>query len=267
MKSSIWGLLCAAFLWFQCALIVNVAVVSAQPTQDLDGLTLCQANCDSGNRLTGPTRMTNTHDHPWKVAKFPTTTDSFCKLGCQLFFSEDPRNTTCKNICGYYYRIRVTTGYSDFVEEAKLECKDGCDIGLQVCQAGYYCTEGVMTECPPGTYREPIANISMKAIGTATACTPCPGGRYRSLNKGQSADDCSLCPIGKYVNATGSVSETDCQRCPAGKTAAETGSAHCICITADSCDMEVKVEGHPSEEFFKDNVDYFRETVPFIGRW
>jgi hypothetical protein len=30
----------------------------------------------------------------------------------------------------------VTTGYSDIIEQAKQECRDGCDIALEVCQAG-----------------------------------------------------------------------------------------------------------------------------------
>jgi hypothetical protein len=242
-------------------------LVHGQPTNGLDGLNLCQANCDSGDRLTGPTRMTDTHDHPWKVARFPTTTVSFCKLGCQLFFSEDPKNTSCKNICDFYYRIKVTTAYSDVVQEAALECRDGCDIALQVCQAGFNCRDGRMAACPAGTYREPIPNISMKAISTASTCTPCPGGRYRSLIKGQSADDCSLCPIGKYVNVTGSMEETACQRCPAGKTSAEMGSPYCVCITDESCNMTVTPYGQNKTAYFLNGVDYFRETVPFIGRW
>ena len=66
-------------------------------------LQACQANCVSSNRLTGPTRMTNTLSHPWKVAQFPLKNSRFCKLGCQFFYPNFPRNTTCKRICGYYY--------------------------------------------------------------------------------------------------------------------------------------------------------------------
>jgi hypothetical protein len=99
---------------------------------NLDGLLLCQENCGSSDRISGPTRVEDTRDHPWKVEQFPTKQMQFCKLGCQLFFSEFPKNTTCKNICGYYYRYRATAGYSNIADGAKLECQDGCEIGLQV---------------------------------------------------------------------------------------------------------------------------------------
>jgi hypothetical protein len=41
----------------------------------------------------------------------------------------------------------------------------------------------------------------------------------------------------------------------------------CKCITPESCDMPVEVEGHGVTHYFKDNVDYYRETIPFVGRW
>lgn len=240
---------------------------ASQSTNKLDGLQLCLANCASGDRLTGSTRMRHTRDHPYKVARFPTVQMGFCQLGCQIFFSEGPKNTTCKNNCNYYYRIKTTTGYSDVIEEAKLECRDGCDIGLQVCQAGYYCTDGEMTLCPPGKFREAVKSLAFTALEETHQCIDCPSGRYRGATKGKSANDCSLCPIGKYVNTTGSVYSYQCERCPAGKTAAEEGSSVCVCITPGSCDLPIQLQGFDKQEFFKNDVDYFRETVPFIGRW
>ncbi|RYY86821.1 hypothetical protein EON63_05105 [archaeon] len=119
-------------------------------------LELCQANCESSDRLTGPTRMTDTRPHPWKVwygyehgvwglsiyihmgmghviwarvhthsyfnihlyhtipypyyiqvAPFPSSTSGFCQLGCQIFYVNVPKNTTCKRLCGYFYRYYV----------------------------------------------------------------------------------------------------------------------------------------------------------------
>lgn len=252
-------------VYFIVVAVLLVRICSA--TLSLDGLLLCQSNCVSSERLSGPTRMQHTRDHPWKVAQYPTAQSSFCKLGCQLFFSELPKNTTCKNNCDYYYRYQITAGYSDVAEEAKLECKDGCEIALQVCQAGFYCNDGQMLACPAGKYREAVTDISIVELATASECTNCPRGRYRAQNKGKSADDCNLCPIGKYVNATGSTRETDCLRCPAGQTAEQPGSALCRCITAESCDMPITVSGQETQDFFQNGVDYFRETVPFIGRW
>jgi hypothetical protein len=178
---------------------------------------LCQTNCVSSDRLIGSTRMPETRTHSWAVAPFPATNGGFCKLGCQIFYNEVPKNTTCHRLCGYFYRYQITVDYSDLIEEARLECENGCNIGLQICQAGYYCNEGIMKPCPPGTYREPVVNVSVVALAEAAQCTPCPYGRYRSLAKGKSANDCSLCPVGTYANVTGSVRESDCQRCPAGK--------------------------------------------------
>eukprot|EP01031_Cornospumella_fuschlensis_P024188 gene24188-29257_t len=211
-------------------------------------LELCQANCQSPDRLTGPTRMTDTRPHPWKVAPFPASTSGFCQLGCQIFYVNVPKNTTCKRLCGYFYRYQITAEYSDLAEEARLECEDGCDIALQVCQAGYYCSTGVMLPCPPGTEAE--------------ECTPCPYGRYRSTQKGKSADDCNKCPIGTYANVTGSVQQADCQRCPAGQNAEEEGMRLCKCITEDSCDLQVA-----GRDYYSNGVDFQRETIPYIGRW
>ena len=101
-------------------------------------LDLCQSNCVSSDRLVGSTRMPDTLTHPWAVAAFPTSNGGFCKLGCQIFYAEVPKNTTCHRLCEYFYRYNITVGYSDLIEEAKLECQNGCDIGLQVCQAGRF---------------------------------------------------------------------------------------------------------------------------------
>jgi hypothetical protein len=225
-------------------------------------LDLCQLNCESSDRIVGATRMTNTLPHPWAIASFPSSNGGFCKLGCQLFYTEVPRNTTCKRLCSYFYRHRLTSGYNDLAEEAKLECQDGCDIALQICQAGYYCNSGLMIPCPPGTYREAVTNISIIALEATGSCTNCPYGRYRSTKRGKSANDCTKCPKGTYANVTGSVIVSDCQRCPAGQTAEEEGMQLCKCITGDSCDLTVA-----GDRFFINKVDYFRETIPFIGRW
>jgi hypothetical protein len=225
-------------------------------------LEVCQANCDDSNRLTGPTRMTGTRQHPWKAAAFPSNNSGFCKLGCQIFYADVPKNTTCKRLCGYFYRYKVTAQYSDLAEEARLECEDGCDIALQVCQAGYFCNTGIMLPCPPGTYREAVKGTSILQLETAKECTACPYGRYSSTQRGKNADDCSKCLIGTYANVTGSILQSDCKRCPAGKNAEEEGMRLCKCITSDSCDLIVE-----DLEYFANGVDYYRETVPFIGRW
>eukprot|EP01035_Chromulina_nebulosa_P017815 gene17815-23425_t len=220
--------------------MINISNSVLDETNGLDGVLLCQANCNSADRLFGPIKPPNTRTHPWKVAQFPSTTTAICKL--------------------------ATTGYSDSAEIAKLECLDGCNIALSVCQAGYYCVNGNMTVCPAGKYRESVSDLSLRTLEKVHTCINCPYGRYRALNKGRSADDCNKCPVGKYANVTGSVKESDCQRCPAGKFADQEGSRYCKCITTESCDMVVDIGGE-EETFYKDGVDYYRESVPYIGRW
>jgi hypothetical protein len=223
-------------------------------------ITRCQTNCDSKSaRLVGPTKPKNTRPHPWLKAPFPFPFDGFCKLGCQLFFSEDPYNVTCKSSCDFAQRYGITIEYSDLGEIAKLECRDGCDIGLYICQAGYYCVDGYMRTCPPGRFRG-------DSTEHVTSCTDCPYGRYRVRDKGTTADTCTKCPKGKYVNTTGSITPDACLRCPAGMSAEEEGMALCKCITPESCDMGLTQDGL-THKYFENGVDYYRETIPFVGRF
>lgn len=245
--------------WCGWLLIICILLAFQLSTSQV---TLCRSNCAAADRLTGPTRMPDTLDHPWHTARFPSTNSGFCQLGCTIFYNEVPRNTTCKKLCGYFYRYKVTAGYSDLITEAKLECQDGCDIGLQICQAGYYCNNGQMLPCPAGTYREAVTNVSIVALEQAKECTKCPFGRYRSTIRGKSADDCNLCPVGYYINARGSTSINDCVRTPAGQVAQNMGMRLPTCITPDSCNVTIN-----DITYFSNGVDYYRETVPYIGRW
>ena len=142
----------------------------------------CQANCVASDRLTGPTKMANTRPHPYKITQYPTRNAAFCKLGCQYFFSDYPTNTSCIKQCEYSYRYKVTTGYSDVIEESLSNCRDGCSIALQTCQAGFFCNTGAMLPCNPGSFR----NESM-GVPSVLQCTLCPFGRYRKLAKVRNA--------------------------------------------------------------------------------
>jgi hypothetical protein len=46
--------------------------------------------------------------------------------------------------------------------------------------------------------------------------------------------------------------------------AEEPGMRLCKCITGESCDLEFKRSGNT---YYNNGVDFYRETVPFIGRW
>ena len=167
------------------------------------------------------------------------------------------------------YRYRLTAGYSNIAEEARLECRDGCEIAYQICDRGYYCFNDTMTECPPGTYREPVPGISINDLKNAFVCTNCPPGRYRARVRGTEIDSCTKCPIGKYAFVTGSVFVSDCLRCPAGKFAENTGMEVCKCITGDSCDLGYSASGTlgaNKTHYYVNGIDFQRETVPYQGR-
>jgi hypothetical protein len=232
-------------------------------------LELCQSNCVSSDRLVGPTKMPDTNPHPYKIAQFPTKQSGFCKLGCQMFFSQYPTNVSCTDACDYQYRYELTTGYSDIAEEARLECRDGCQSGVLVCQTGYYCRTGAMLPCAPGKFRNPVPSVSIVDLLTASECVNCPPGRYRSRDKGINIDSCTKCPVGKYAGVTGSVLVSDCQRCPAGKFAEDEGMSACKCITGESCDFEYSALSLLTENktnFYANQIDFDRETVPYVGR-
>jgi len=263
MISSPMNVMLIAKLLICLLLCFNVLLVQAQ-------VNTCQDNCKSSDRLVGPFRMVNTRPHPWSQAVFPTNKFGFCQMGCQFFFTEFPVISTCKRLCDYIYRYQTTVSYSDLAETAISECRDGCDIALLVCQAGFYCTNGEMIPCPPGRYRESIPNLSILELNSATICKECPPGRYRPASKGKKPDDCVKCPLGKYAGVTGSVLVSDCKRCPAGKTSEEEGMEECKCINADSCALPITVpvdQTRTTRDYYADGVDFARETIPFIGRW
>ncbi|CAN0218217.1 unnamed protein product, partial [Phaeothamnion confervicola] len=203
-------------------------------------------NANATQRMVGPTEPDFNATYPYAKAPLPLRSPRFCQVGCAHFFGPAPVNTTCKGICDVTFMHNTSVGFNDWAEKARLECRDGCDIALLRCQAGYYCTNGSMLPCPAGTYRE-------TSYGAVTACTPCPAGSYRAATLGREVSDCSLCPQGTFLNSTGSVTIHDCTRCPDGYYGDADGLAVCECITASSCEAM---------------YDQFqRESQPFIGRW
>ena len=63
---------------------------------------------------------------------------------------------------------------------------------------------------------------------------------------------------------------SDCLRCPAGRFADLEGMAVCVCITdgnLGSCNMSATQNGVVKQYFLDpDVVDYYRESIPYIGR-
>jgi len=206
----------------------------------------CKIDCVAGDkRPIGPTKP-DTREYPYFKAPKINPHMEFCKAGCTYFFATSPTNVTCKARCDYTYRYNGSVSYSDWSEVARLECHDGCDIALYRCQPGYYCNNGEMIECPPGTYRDVQYNYT-------NSCTPCPRGRYREIPKGRYLDSCTKCRINTYLNFTGSFNQADCLRCPDGTYTLEEGQGTCKCITKYSCQNATQ--------------EMQRDSMPFIGRW
>ena len=86
------------------------------------------------------------------------------------------------------------------------------------CPTGSYCSGGVRTPCPNGTYN------MKQGMGAPTACLPCPAGGYcpsptkivpcdpgtYSLSTGNTASACSPCPAGTYCPAKGTATPIPC---------------------------------------------------------
>lgn len=219
----------------------------------------------------------------------PSPFSEFCNVGCRFFHTSEAEPTLlsdCVDSCDVHYFYKVSVGYSDPMEVARLECRDGCQYALQRCEAGHYCTQvrvisanttraysadstkvkqdndndndngltyagGVMRQCPAGTYRD----VSFEAV---ESCIPCPRGRFRDRTRGINLDSCNKCPVGTYTETVGSSSKELCLRCPAGTFTTEPGSAECKCITPGACAAHQLPSPADAEK---------RDTVPYVGRW
>lgn len=249
----------------------------------------CHVDCRAAPpRLVGPTRPSDAFDalgnplaltrsYPYDVVNSSEESFDFpkyCEWGCTYFFvapdvhplflsSGKSTLDLCFDQCDETFRYNVTVGYNDLIETARLECRDGCQIGLIRCQPGYFCIQaspakekskaysgGAMLPCGPGTYRSVDYN-------QVTRCEPCPKNHFREDIKGKSASDCKKCRAGTSTSKkTINTSIKDCVRCPAG-TYSEEGSS-CKCITPQSCNEEQLPFPADAEK---------RDSVPYIGRW
>lgn len=70
-------------------------------------------------RLVGPTEPAPELNatYPYARAPLPLPYTSFCQLGCSLFFSGAPQNTTCCAFCDDVYARNVSVGISDHAEK------------------------------------------------------------------------------------------------------------------------------------------------------
>lgn len=290
-------------------LMLSSLMLSLLPTLGASTVVTCMEDCAAENRAT--TRPWHTVDalgnnlsltrpYPYYQAAYdveygdkllksgegqgPSPFSEFCNVGCRFFHASEAEPTLlsdCLEACDSHYFYNVSVGYSDPMEVARLECRDGCQYALQRCEAGHYCTQvrvtsanttregsnstevgedndngltytgGVMRQCPAGTYRD----VSYEAV---ESCMPCPRGRYRQRTRGIHLDSCEKCPVGTYTETVGSSSKELCLRCPAGTFTTEPGSAECKCITPGACAAQQLPSPADAEK---------RDTVPYVGRW
>ena len=277
-------------------------LLSLLPTFGASTVVTCMEDCAAENRMaTRPwhavdalgNKLGLTRPYPYYQAahdaeygdKLQTSPFSeFCIVGCRFFHASEAEPTLlsdCLEACDNLYFYNVSVGYSDPMEVARLECRDGCQYALQRCEAGHYCTQvrvtsanttrtgnnsteakedndngltytgGVMRQCPAGTYRD----VSYEAV---EGCIPCPRGRYRERTRGIHLDSCVKCPVGTYTETVGSSSKELCLRCLAGTFTTEPGSAECKCITPGACAAHQLPSPADAEK---------RDTVPYVGRW
>ncbi len=179
------------------------------------GVKGCQDNCEKFDRLTGPTKMKFTRPHPWFVTSFPIKNNGFCKLGCQYFFAGSPEITQCKAKCLGSYRYKVSAQYADVAEESILNCQDGCDIAVQVCQEGFFCKNGDSSDITVTTLdfeRVLMCYRDTGNVGSATCIVVSPtdgavdsAGNVRGIQKGvplvvSSLNPSSVGSIATYYN-------------------------------------------------------------------
>jgi len=280
---------------YRAALVTAMIPMFLLLTPQVDGTEHeCHNDCRSSQRPVGPTRpwisqddlrnpLNLTHPYPHHIFAHENTGNEysfaeFCNLGCTYFYAssgaklekraEKSTLFKCIDQCDETYRYNISVGYSDLLEIARLECRDGCQMALKRCQPGYYCLQvsfddvefttlndairysgGEMIPCPPGTYRD----VSYDAV---TQCIPCPAHHFREDIKGRSILGCSKCPAGTSADATGSTSIRDCVRCPAGTFSTE--SSRCECITPQACEKNQLQSPADTDK---------RETVPYAGLW
>jgi len=268
---------------FYLVIVWSICIAGIAATEEQ-----CHVDCRAApQRLVGPTRPSDafdalgnplalTRNYPYHVVSSSEESSvdfpKYCEWGCTYFFvapdvhplllsSGKSTLDLCFDQCDETFRYNITVGYNDLIETARLECRDGCQIGLIRCQPGYFCTQaspakeneaytrGVMLPCEAGTYRTVDYN-------QVTRCEPCPKNHFREDIKGKSASDCKKCRAGTSTRKTINTSIKDCVRCPAGFYSEEGSS--CKCITPQSCKEEQLPFPADAEK---------RDSVPYIGRW
>lgn len=85
--------------------------------------------------------------------------------GCQIPYGMRSHHTSTTHRQAFALKVFIArTDVLVLVVQARLECRDGCNIAVLRCQPGYSCADGVMTVCQPGTYRNASYDMIMSCL-------------------------------------------------------------------------------------------------------
>ena len=112
--------------------------------------------------------------------------------------------------------------------------------GIQQCEPGHFCTQGIKFRCPGGRYGSEHELKTPNCTAACPAGTYCeegslepsllPAGRYSPRKELRSFDDASLCPAGSYC-PPGAAAPS---QCPAGRFGDRVGLKSAACPAKES---------------------------------
>ena len=130
------------------------------------------------------------------------------------------------------------------------------NVNQEHCPMGSFCSGGVRTLCPGGTFSPSTYQVSLQdcfpctgntysvvdGASAVSACMPCPNGTRATL---PGSPFCRMCPQGQVWMANG-----QCQACPSGTTAL-SGSPGCVPLAATD---SVNIVGASNSFFQRDQA-------------
>jgi hypothetical protein len=173
------------------------------------------------------------------AGKYKTTTGSAACTDCGAGKYSTSTGATSSDVCtncgaGKYSTSSTSTTCQDCL--AGKYSTDGSST-CQNCNAGSYASlvgSSVCTLCPAfstssaGSVNITSCECNVGYWGTASSCTACTAGQYKSTT-GSAA--CLACLAGKFASTSG---RSSCQNCNAGTYASLTGSSVCTLCPANT---------------------------------
>ena len=121
--------------------------------------------------------------------------------------------STCKP-CASGYFSNTTGSVACFKCESSTYSLSGA-TSCQPCPVGSVCIDGVLAQCPPGSYG------TATSIYSATGCSNCTAGSYNPNYGAASSASCLSCAAGTFS----SYGASSCEQCPSGTSNPSTGAS------------------------------------------